>query len=159
MLYHKKKYLPQNFIISLNRGETFKNEEDVNFPLYLDLRGKGGDDKKLKYNKVEKSDSFMTFNLVGIVRRLVDEKGSEYYISIYLDQNHNKINTPKIENPLYFNNKKIPDNQNTQNKNNPDKKCWCVCEKNNVTTIENPLEYKKGMVMMLFYSADVRIGN
>ena len=101
--------MPQNFIISLNRGEGFKIQADVNFPLFLDLGG-----------KIEKADSFMKFNLVGIVRRLVDEKGSEYYISVYFD---------------------------------PYQKCWRVCERNNVITIQNPLEYKKGLAMILFYYA------
>ena len=106
--------LPQNFIISLNRGDAFKNEVEVDPPLFLDLGG-----------KIEKADSFMKFNLVGIVRRLVDEKGTEYYVSIYLD---------------------------------PFQKCWRVCEKNNITNIQNPLNYKNGMAMILFYSASTNIG-
>ena len=106
--------LPQNFIISLNRGEACNNEVDVNFPLFLDLGG-----------KIEKGDSFMKFNLVGIVRRLVDEQGSEYYISVYFD---------------------------------PFQKCWNVCERNNIVKIQNPLEYKKGLAMILFYSAATNIG-
>ena len=106
--------LPHNFIISFNRGEAFKNQVNVNFPPFLDLAG-----------NIEKGDSFMKFNLVGIIRRLIDEKGSEYYISIYFD---------------------------------PFQKYWFLCDRNNLSKIQNPLNYNNGMVMMLFYSAAASIG-
>ena len=39
-------------------------------------------------NIVEK-DSKSRFNLVGIVKRMIDKKGNEYYCSIYLDPYQN----------------------------------------------------------------------
>ena len=107
--------LPNNFIISFNRGEAFKNQEDVKFPTFIDLTG-----------HIEKADSNKKFNLVGIIRRLIDEKGSEYYISIYLDHYQ---------------------------------KCWFICDRNNLTKIQNPLSFNNGMVLMLFYSAAIPIGS
>ena len=91
-------YLPSNFIISLNRGEGFKNQNNINYPLVLDLS-----------QKIEKKDSYFKFNLVGIVKRIVDNKGSEYYISIYLDPYQNcwilsdRNNLTPINNPKYHN--------------------------------------------------------
>ena len=70
--------LHQNFIISINRGEGFKNESQIIYPMNLDLRG-----------KIEKKDSFSNFNLIGIVKRMKDyNKGTDYYISIYLNNNN-----------------------------------------------------------------------
>ena len=86
--------LPQNFIISINRGEGFRNTSTFNYPIYLDL------DKK-----IEKPDSFFRFNLVGIVKRIVTDKGEEYYISISFDPFSNtwnvsdKNNYYQIQNP------------------------------------------------------------
>ena len=73
--------LPQNFIISINRGEGFRNTSAFNYPIFLDL------DKK-----IEKPDSFFRFNLVGIVKRIVTDKGEEYYISISFDPFSNTWN-------------------------------------------------------------------
>ena len=90
--------LPPNFIISLNRGEGFRNQNNINFPLILDLS-----------QKIEKKDSYYKFNLVGIVKRMVDNKGTEYYISIYLDPNNNcwiisdRYNLTPIQNPFIHN--------------------------------------------------------
>ena len=86
---------PQNFIISLNRGEGFKINKKINYPTVLDLT-----------NIVEKKDSNSKFNLVGVVKRAIDKKGNEYYYAIYLDPYQNcwfctdkykfgKINGPK----------------------------------------------------------------
>jgi len=64
--------------------------------MYLDLSG-----------KVEKKDSYFTFNLVGIVKRIVNNKGEEYYISINLDPYKNiwnvsdRNNLTQIQNPFY----------------------------------------------------------
>ena len=66
--------MPQNFIISLNRGEGFRNRSYVNYPIQLNLSG-----------KIEKTDSCCVFNLVGIIKRMVTDKGEEYYVSINLD--------------------------------------------------------------------------
>jgi serine/threonine protein kinase len=67
-------FMPQNFIISLNRGEGFRNRSYVNYPIQLNLSG-----------KIEKTDSCSIFNLVGIIKRMVTDKGEEYYVSINLD--------------------------------------------------------------------------
>lgn len=89
--------LPQNFIISINRGEGFRNSYTFEFPMYLDLSG-----------KVEKKDSYFTFNLVGIVKRIVNNKGEEYYISINLDPYKNiwnvsdRNNLTQIQNPFSY---------------------------------------------------------
>mgnify|MGYP002624867414 CR=1 FL=1 len=69
--------LPQNFIISINRGEGFKNESNINYPESLNL-----------FDDIEKkNDSYSNFNLIGIVKRMKDfNKGEDYYISIYFDK-------------------------------------------------------------------------
>ena len=68
--------LPQNFIISINRGEGFKNESNIIYPEILNL-----------FQKIEKNDSYCNFNLIGIVKRMKDlNKGEDYYISIYYDK-------------------------------------------------------------------------
>ena len=69
--------LPQNFIISINRGEGFKNESNIKYTESLNL-----------YDKIEsKNDSYCNFNLIGIVKRMKDvNKGEDYYISIYYDK-------------------------------------------------------------------------
>ena len=69
---------PNNFIISLNRGEGFKNNAKIDYPMLLDLS-----------NIVEKKESNSKFNLVGVVKRMVDRKGNEYYCSLYLDPYQN----------------------------------------------------------------------
>ena len=66
--------MPDNFIISLNRGEGFRNRSYVNYPIQLNLSG-----------KIEKPGSCCVFNLVGIIKRMVTDKGEEYYVSINLD--------------------------------------------------------------------------
>ena len=89
---------PNNFIISLNRGEGFKNNTKIDYPMVLDLS-----------NIVEKKDSNSKFNLVGIVKRMVDGNLNEHYCSIYLDpyqncwliNNINKLS--KIKNPKEHN--------------------------------------------------------
>ena len=91
-------HIPQNFIISLYPGEGFKNKTNIDIPIQLDL---------LKY--IEDNNSPKQFNLVGIIKRMEDDKGSEYYIAIYLDpyqkcwfvsekNNLTKINNPKDHN-------------------------------------------------------------
>lgn len=86
--------LPQNFIISLYRGESFKNQMGLEIPDELDLT-------EIVDNKINSK-----FNLVGIIKRCVDDKGIEYYISIYLD-NYKKCwmiyergNLKEIKKPL-----------------------------------------------------------
>ena len=90
--------MPQNFIISLNRGEGFRNTMNVQFPLVLDL------------NQMIEINTHSKFNLVGIIKRIVDNKGFEYYIALYLDFTQNswmaseKGKITKIGNPLNHNN-------------------------------------------------------
>ena len=69
--------LPQNFVISINRGEGFKNESNIKYTESLNL-----------YDKIEKKDdSYFNYNLIGIVKRMKDvNKGEDYYISIYYDK-------------------------------------------------------------------------
>ena len=90
--------MPKNFIISLNRGEGFRNTMNVQFPLVLDL------------NQMIEINTNSIFNLVGIIKRIVDNKGFEYYIALYLDFTQNswmaseKGKITKIGNPLNHNN-------------------------------------------------------
>ena len=90
--------LPENFIISLYRGESFKNKMSLEIPLELDLT-------EVVDNKINSK-----FNLVGIIKRCVDNKGIEYYISIYLDNYkkcwmiYEKGSLKEIEKPLEHNN-------------------------------------------------------
>ena len=86
--------LPKNLIISLYRGESFKNEMKLEISLDLDLAA-------YLDNQINSK-----FNLVGIIKRCIDEKGFEYYISIYLDYSKNcwmiyeRGNLKTIEKPL-----------------------------------------------------------
>jgi hypothetical protein len=71
---YKKFYtLPKNLIILLNWGE--------NKPCSLDIPEK----LDLSDNIIEDSFSPNKFNLVGIVKKLKDEKNEDYYIAIYKD--------------------------------------------------------------------------
>ena len=87
--------LPQNFIISINRGEGFKNTSNVIFPEILDLE-----------SMIERKDSYHKFKLLGIVKRMIDNKENEYYIAVYFDQFLNswviseKKKLTKIKNPF-----------------------------------------------------------
>ena len=66
--YEFRKYL----IISINRGDGYKIKSAINFPMVLNLQG-----------VVEKTLPF--YNLVGVVKRVIDNKNEEYYISLYLN--------------------------------------------------------------------------
>ena len=67
---------PQNFIISINRGEGFKNESNIIYPESLNIT-----------HASERKDLYCNFNLIGVVKRMKDEnKGEDYYISIYFVQ-------------------------------------------------------------------------
>ena len=70
--------LPNCFIISLNRGENYRNTYQPNVPLLLNLA-----------NKIEIKNSPSQFNLVGIVKRVVDKKNEEHFIAIYKNQKQN----------------------------------------------------------------------
>ena len=106
---------PMNFIISINRGEGFKNRWPITFPKILNLQG-----------YVEKGDNKI-FDLVGIVKRMIDNNGNEYYMSIYYD-NRNKVWNYYDRIHFFQNNYLAYDNND-------------------------------GMVMLLFYSARINIGN
>ena len=71
-------YLPQCFIISLNRGKNYTNTYQPQIPLILDLK-----------NKIEIKDSPSQFNLVGMVKRFVDDKQEEHFVAIYIDIQQN----------------------------------------------------------------------
>ena len=71
-------FLPQCFIISLNRGKNYTNTFQPQIPLILDLK-----------NKIEIRNSPSQFNLVGMVKRFVDDKQEEHFIAIYRDIQQN----------------------------------------------------------------------
>ena len=71
-------FLPQCFIISLNRGKNYTNTFQPQIPLILDLK-----------NKIEIRNSPSQFNLVGMVKRFVDDKQEEHFIAIYKDVQQN----------------------------------------------------------------------
>jgi serine/threonine protein kinase len=71
-------FLPQCFIISLNRGKNYTNTFQPQIPLLLDLQ-----------NKIEIKNSPSQFNLVGMVKRFVDDKQEEHFVAIYKDIKQN----------------------------------------------------------------------
>ena len=71
-------FLPQCFIISLNRGKNYTNTFQPQIPLILDLK-----------NKIEIRNSPSQFNLVGMVKRFVDDKQEEHFVAIYKDIKQN----------------------------------------------------------------------
>ena len=66
--------MPKCFIISLNRGKNYTNNFQINIPMILDLR-----------NKIETEKSYNQYNLVGMVKRIVDDRQQESFIAIYFD--------------------------------------------------------------------------
>ena len=83
--------VPQCFIISLNRGENYRNTFQPQLSLMLTL------DK----NKIETRNCPTQFMLVGIVKRVVDNKNEEHFVAIYKDQRQNmwvKSEREKISN-------------------------------------------------------------
>ena len=107
-------FLPKCFIVYLNRGKNYTNDLEGNFPMKLDLR-----------DKMELPDSSKIFNLVGIVKRIKNDKEQEHFIAIYFDQKDN---------------------------------AWKIFEKNEVTSITDPFAHKKGLILVLFYSDAIEIG-
>ena len=87
--------LPKCFIISLNRGKNYTNNFPINIPPILNLQ-----------NKIEIVNSYNQYNLVGMVKRIVDDRQKENFIAIYYDfkQNKwklsNKDNVSDISNPF-----------------------------------------------------------
>ena len=83
----KFKKLPINLIISINRGEKYENKSKVEYSLSLLLSGK-------------------IYDLVGVIKRIKNEKEEEYFISIYLNNKEkkwficNKNSIEKGDNPL-----------------------------------------------------------
>ena len=73
-------FLPKCFIISLNRGNNYNITFQPQIPLQLRLTEK----------EVESKQSPRNFNLVGIVKRILDANKEEYFIAIYLDRNKNE---------------------------------------------------------------------
>ena len=105
-------FLPQCFIISLNRGKNYTNTFQPQIPLILDLK-----------NKIEIRNSPSQFNLVGIVKRFVDDKQEEHFIAIYKDVQQNQQNI------------------------------WRVSNRDNVQVINDPFLHNQGLIITLFYSA------
>ena len=87
--------MPKCFIISLNRGKSYTNNYQINIPMVLNLK-----------DKIEIENSYNIYNLVGIVKRMTDEKQDEYFIAIYFDHCHNtwvisdRNSVSTISNPL-----------------------------------------------------------
>jgi len=79
--------MPNELIISLERGLNCKNETKINFPMILDVS-----------NYVESEFSPKKFNFMGSVNR-EDINGKEHYISFHKDLNSN--------NWLYSNDEKV----------------------------------------------------
>ena len=75
--------LPENFIIALNWRDI--DPYSVNIPEQLDL----------SKDIIEDQFSPKKFELIGIVKKLVDEKKEEFYISIYKDKNNWIISAKK----------------------------------------------------------------
>jgi len=74
---------PQNFIISLNWRDI--NPYSFNIPEQLDL----------SKDIIEDSLSPKKFELIGIVKKLFDEKKEEYYIAVYKDKNQWMVSAKK----------------------------------------------------------------
>ena len=87
--------LPKCFIISLNRGKNYTNNFPINIPPILNLQ-----------NKIEIVNSYNQYNLVGMVKRIVDDRQKENFIAIYYNSQQNKWklsnkdNVSDISNPF-----------------------------------------------------------
>ena len=87
--------LPKCFIISLNRGKNYTNNFPINIPPILNLQ-----------NKIEIENSYNQYNLVGMVKRIVDDRQKENFIAIYYNSQQNKWklsnkdNVSDISNPF-----------------------------------------------------------
>ena len=87
--------MPKCFIISLNRGKNYTNNLEINIPMLLNLQ-----------NKIEIAKSYNKYNLVGMVKRIVDDRQQENFIAIYYDSKNknwklsDKDQVSVISNPL-----------------------------------------------------------
>ena len=87
--------MPKCFIISLNRGKNYTNNLEINIPMILNLQ-----------NKIEIEKSYNQYNLVGMVKRIVDDRQQENFIAIYYDSKNknwklsDKDQVSVISNPL-----------------------------------------------------------
>ena len=61
---------PEYLIIAINRGEDYHNQSEVKYSEEIDLGG-------------------IIFKLIGVVKRMVDKKGEEYFISFHLEDANN----------------------------------------------------------------------
>lgn len=90
--------LPNCLIICINRGDGYKIRSAINFPKFLNLE-----------KDLEQVNSPNNFRLVGIVKRVIDNKNEEYYISLYLNPYmgnwmiSSKYGTMEIGDPLNHN--------------------------------------------------------
>ena len=121
-------YFPKCFIISFGKGENY---DELPFKIPMDLYLSAA---------MEINSSPKKYNLVGIVKRMVDEERNEYFIAIYRDQNNKSW--------------KIFDKNE---KNKEEKKEGKKEEKKEEKEVD-PLSHKKGMVVVLFYSVCDEIG-
>ena len=78
---------PKDLIFLINRGEGYRNQSPVNYKLKLTSGG---------------------YDLVGVIKRMVDNKGEEYFISINLDKDKNqwvlyeRNKLSKVESPFVY---------------------------------------------------------
>ena len=101
--------IPDNIIIAINWGEGYKNKsKKIKYALEINL-GKG------------------FYKLIGVVKRMEDKNGKEYFISIHYD--HSKGTWISSE------------------KNNES-------DKKEDTKEIDPIEHKEGLVVLLFYTFD-----
>ena len=91
-------HLPKCLIISLNQGENYNNEFEPNIEKVLNLKN--------KLINLESNEKNYNYNLVGIIKRMIDSDSYEYFIAIYKDNKSNswkisdRNNINDIEDPL-----------------------------------------------------------
>ena len=113
--FKQPEYLPKCFVISLNRGENYNNTFQPTLRMVLDLT-----EAKLKLQS-----KYYIYDLVGIMKRMINSKGDEYFIAIYKDQQNNT---------------------------------WKITDRDKVKEIKYPLSHKEGLIVTLFYSPVINIG-
>jgi serine/threonine protein kinase len=112
---------PENLIIAINRGDDYNNQSEVKYSEEINLGG-------------------TIFKLIGVVKRMVDKGGEEYFISFHLEQSNDTwvVSEREKEENKKRENKK-GENKKGENKKGENKK------------EVNPIKHEKGIVMLLFY--------
>ena len=92
--YKQFYFLPKYLIINLNRGRNYLNKSQFELNMELNLK-----------NKVENTNSYFRFALVGIIKRFFDNINGEYFVAFYKDENnlwkkYNSNNENKVRNIL-----------------------------------------------------------